>query len=1120
MSTFKIIQEKLEEFIRKYYTNELIKGGILFFTIGLLYLLATLLVEYFLWLNSTGRTLLFWTFVSVEIGLFLRFIAFPLLKLFKLQNGLTYEEASKIIGHHFSQVNDKLLNVIQLNQNQRESELLIASIEQKAKELQPIQFKTAVHFSRNIKYLKYASIPIAIVVLVSLFGKGDIFTSSYERVVNYDIAYEPPAPFIFKIQNTSLEAIENRDFVLNISTLGEVVPETARIYYNDEMYYLQSEGPGIFTYVFSQPAEQISFQLLANGVRSPSYLLDVIKTPSLQVFQMTLDYPNYTGKKNEELKSTGNASVPEGTVVSWSVTTKNTESVNLKTADTVYSFEGNDQNFSFRKRLFNKLDYAITTSNKKLNEYENLSFTIGVIRDEYPEISVHSKADSINVQTTYFLGRVSDDYGLTKLQLVYYPLGMEENTKIEKLPLSNTNFDQFVFTFPGNLDLKDGLTYEYYFEVFDNDALHNHKSSKSGIYSFRKLTKSEEEDLLFQNQKNAIEGLDNSLEKSKKGHKELEEILNKQKEKTDLNWNDKKKLENFIKQKRQQEEIMKNFSKELRKDLENFQLEKDEENDLFKEELRERFDENEERLEENEKLLNELERLQEKIQKEELTEKLEKLAKQNKNNEKSLEQLVELTKRYYVAKKAEKLAEELQKLGEKQEKLSEQSEELNTKEKQEEINKEFEDYKKEMQELKRENEALKEPMDIPQNEIGEKIVDKEQQTATDKLEQKDTKGASENQRNAGKKMKEMGKQMKNDMMSGQMETMQEDMEMLRQILDNLVVFSFEQEDLMNSFKSTDYGNPLFGKKLNIQNDLKMNFHHVDDSLFALSLRQPMLSKGINEVISDVQFNMDKAMERLAENQTRQGIANQQYVITGANELAVLLSELLNNMQNQMKMAGSGSGMGKGKGQGEGDGDGFQLPDIIKQQESLNEKMKEGMQKGETNGSGQGEDGQDGKGDNGDGKGRDNGKDGQNGDGENEDMNGELFEIYKEQMMLRQQLQDKLNKEGLRGKGGDILRRMNDIENQLLDKGFNNRTLEKMLNLKYELLKLDKADFEQGREDKRESRTNQMDYQNNMRLTPDEIKEYFNTKEILNREALPLRKEYKERVNTYFKNIDD
>ena len=137
MDNFRIIQTKLEGFIRKYYTNELIKGTILFFSIGLLYFLLTLLIEHFLWLEPTGRTILFWSFIAVEVGLFWKFMAIPLAKLFKLKDGIDHEAASLIIGQHFSDVSDKLLNVLQLNQHSDESELLKASIDQKSMELSP-----------------------------------------------------------------------------------------------------------------------------------------------------------------------------------------------------------------------------------------------------------------------------------------------------------------------------------------------------------------------------------------------------------------------------------------------------------------------------------------------------------------------------------------------------------------------------------------------------------------------------------------------------------------------------------------------------------------------------------------------------------------------------------------------------------------------------------------------------------------------------------------------------------------------------------------------------------------------------------------------------------------------
>ena len=261
MSNFKNIQDKLEQFIKKYYSNELIKGFILFFSIGLLYFLTTLLIEYFLWLGPTARTVLFWLFVAVELGLFIKFIAIPLAHLFKLKKGIDYKQASGIIGNHFPQVNDKLLNVLQLNQNKGQSELLLASIEQKSLELTPIPFKLAVDFKKNLKYLKYAALPVLIILLVSFSGNFNWFSDGYERVVNYQTAYEPPAPFEFFVVNEQLIAIENNDFRLLVKTAGDIIPENAQISYNGETYFLQQTAPGEFQYVFSQPKKDIAFKL-------------------------------------------------------------------------------------------------------------------------------------------------------------------------------------------------------------------------------------------------------------------------------------------------------------------------------------------------------------------------------------------------------------------------------------------------------------------------------------------------------------------------------------------------------------------------------------------------------------------------------------------------------------------------------------------------------------------------------------------------------------------------------------------------------------------------------------------------------------------------------------------
>ncbi|WP_062055091.1 DUF4175 family protein [Aquimarina longa] len=1132
MENFQFIKNKLEQFIKKYYINELIKGIILFFAIGVLYFLITLLIENFLWLNTLGRTLLFWLFIVVEVGLFIKFIVLPIAKLFKLTKGIDYKKASSIIGNHFPEVSDKLINLLQLSENEDSSSLLLASIEQKSNQLQPIPFKLAINLQKNRTYLKYAALPVVLFFILFLFNKTHWISDSYKRVVNYEIAYEPPAPFQFFIANTDLNAFENKDFLLKVKIVGDVIPDNATITYNNEIYFLKNVGVGEFEYTFIQPKEPIEFKIEANDIHSIPYDLSIVPIPALLDFTMKLDYPGYTKKTDEVLKSSGNATIPEGTKVSWVVQTRNTDKVELKTKDSVISMIQNTTDFIYHKKLYKNLDYEITTSNKSVQNYDNLSFRINVVKDQYPELNLKSEKDSIDNHTLYFYGRVSDDYGLTKLRLVYYDVDKASDVTIKNIGIKGTEFDEFIYTFPSDIDLVEGINYEFYFEVFDNDILHNYKSTKSQVFNFRQLSKAEKENTLLQKQNEAISGLHKSLNKFKEQEEELKALSKTQKEKKRLDFNDKKKLEDFLKRQKEQEKMMQDFSRELKENLNQFEDKKEE---PFKDALKERLERNEEKLKKNEKLLEEIERLSKKIQKEELTKKLEELGKENKNIKKNLEQLLELTKRYYVAEKHEKLVEELDKLSDKQEKLSNKKDEDNTKEKQEELNNEFEEFQKEMEKLRKENEDLKKPMDLDQKKEDENEIKKEQEQARDNLEKNDKSDAKKNQKSAAQKMKKMSNSMKMQMQMAGGEQQQEDMQMLRQILDNLVDFSIAQERLMKDFKGIDINNPSYSSKLRKQSVLRENFIHIDDSLYALALRTPKITESVTTKLTDIEFNIDKSLEKLSENMVVPGSANQQYTVTGSNDLAYLLSRALDQMQNSMSASGS-----KGKnGSNE-----FQLPDIIKKQEELNKQMSEGAKKGKKEGKKEGEkkgkekgekkgdkegEKNSGKGKKGNQKGGKNGNkdDGgnKNGEGESqmqkENLDGELYEIYKQQQQLRNALQDRIKKEGKGNKiGSGLLRRMEEVEQELLEKGFNERTLSKMLNLKHELLKLEDATLEQGEEKKRESKTNKVQFDNQNSNQLDKAKQYFNTTEILNRQVLPLRQNYKQRVQRYFNKKND
>ena len=581
------------------------------------------------------------------------------------------------------------------------------------------------------------------------------------------------------------------------------------------------------------------------------------------------------------------------------------------------------------------------------------------------------------------------------------------------------------------------------------------------------------------------------------------------KEKSNLDFKDQKKVEDFINRQKQQDEMMKEFTKKLTDNLEEFNPKSQ---DKDKEELLRRLEEAEKQAEKNEKLLKELEELSKKLEKDQLFDKADKLKQNAKNQQQNLEQLVELTKRFYVEKKAEQIADKLDKLSEKEEKLADDAKD-NNKENQDAINKEFEDIQKELQDLDKENKDLKAPMDIPNDKNEQDDVKKDMEKASDDLQKQNQQKAKPKQKSAAKKMKQMSNKMQDSMMSGGMEQMEEDAKLLRQILDNLLAFSFDEESLIKTTNASQVRSLQLNKVLKKQQDLKLQFKHVDDSLFAVALRNPKITETILNEVGEIHYNLDKTLETIADNNIQKGASHQQYVLTSANRLA----DYLSNVQSDMNMEMQGQGQGKPK-PGKGQGKGMQLPDIIKKQEGLGDKMKDGMKPGEKPGEkpgdkpGQGQQkGKDGKGQSGEGN-----QEGENGSDGNA---GKVLEILKEQRQLRDALQKALEKEGMTGQGQNALNQMKDIEKQLINKGFKNETLQKMLNLKHELLKLEKAIQQQGEDTKRQSKTNDKNYNGSTTPLSKELKEYLNSVEILNRQSLPLQPNFNQKVQNYFKGND-
>lgn len=107
--------------------------------------------------------------------------------------------------------------------------------------------------------------------------------------------------------------------------------------------------------------------------------------------------------------------------IKWNASTYQTDSVAFKdNTHRDYFIRVSENNFRYEKTAKVNLDYQISSSNKKLQDFEKVSYTLKVVKDEYPSIIVSSNIDSTTIENTYFIGRVSDDYGINMLEFIYY----------------------------------------------------------------------------------------------------------------------------------------------------------------------------------------------------------------------------------------------------------------------------------------------------------------------------------------------------------------------------------------------------------------------------------------------------------------------------------------------------------------------------------------------------------------------------------------------------------------------------------------------------------------------------------------------------------------------------
>jgi chromosome segregation ATPase len=306
--------------------------------------------------------------------------------------------------------------------------------------------------------------------------------------------------------------------------------------------------------------------------------------------------------------------------------------------------------------------------------------------------------------------------------------------------------------------------------------------------------------------------------------------------------------------------------------------------------------------------------------------------------------------------------------------------------------------------------------------------------------------------------------------------MQTNLNDLRDILYNLIKLSFDQEELMNEFRTVDQTDPKFVElgqwQLNLKDDAKI----VEDSLLSLAKRAGQLGSFVTREVSDMNTYMDNSIQAIRDRKKAKATSEQQFSMTTMNNLALMLDDVMEMMQKNLSEA-----MGNPNNQGQ-----QPTPSLSELQKQLNQQIEQLKRSGKSG----------------------------------RDLSEELAKLAAEQERIRKAMQEMESQlEGGEGENrNNIAEKMEETEIDLVNKQITAETIKRQKEILTRLLEAENAMRERELDNEREGETANS-YENQL---PKAFEEYFKAKEkeieLLKTVPPKLYPYYKKEVNEYFKRI--
>jgi len=1084
MKEWKEIDNLYNGLRRLYYRNKIVLGIIRWTIVvsGLSFLFIGLQRLYYF--GSGVRTILFYFFILLVIVSFVLFVGLPLFKWFNWLRGVGVKEISNILKGRFPGLEDRFQNMLELKSISRqnnENDLVRASIKQKLEVVQEYPLKDAFRF--RLPWLEKWSL-VTVVILFPAVGllAPNFLLRGYYQYVHYNQEFSPAADFSFVLLNDSLSVKKGASFNIRARLKGNRFPAQLNVVMNGNQFAMQTGDDGSYSYTIGNVYHDLQFQLNGGSYYSGVYDIKCLAVPVIRSFTLTVAPPDYTSVGARTLQNQGDAEIPAGSKVEWSLNTVDADSVFLcfgSRAEKMVKQE--DGSFQLDTTISANTEYFFRVQNANFAD-DGLVYNLKVLKDEYPSIAVNQVQDSVNLTAFYFHGRISDDYGISNVK--FHVVGNELDSVLNVSVYQNQNPQDFFYgySFDG---LKPGV-YQYWFTVADNDKLHDFKKKQSKVFTFRFPGFHEVE----AESKKGYQRLEDKLNEGKEAARKIQEDFGKMRNKmlsgqlTD--WEKKQISEGIKKQNNQLHQLMNNVSKENRR-LNNLSknfsqlspalLEKQKQveklmDQLYSDDLKKLFDELNTLLNKfDQKKFNELTK--------DINYRLDDLSKQ-------LDRNIALLRKMQVEKSVHDIQNNLQELSKQQDALSDLIKKGHGSREDSLLTEQGKNIKaafSSIDSVMKQNDELEKPYSINKSGSLQKKINDDMQSLSEKRGSRNKR--SDISDRISRSLKKVAENLNKSMLSSQMEIDWEQVRRIQYLAENILTYSFKQENLMDEMKGVSALDPALTSYLDKQKNLVQFEEQLRDTLYLLSKQAPQINMQIGKESLNWKYYTDKALSGLEESQYQKGRANQQFSMASANSLALYLSEALQQIRDMMKNAQPGDGTCDKPG-----GNNSSVPSLAELQKKLKKQMQ-GMLDDLKNGQQPG--------------------------------NDQLGKMLMQQEIIEQAIREQVLKGNL---GPDVekqlkeaQRLLNQNRNDLVSKNVTQQTVKRQ-NLIFEhLLDAQNAKMQRNSDNERESET----AKNQLVSHPKKYFEKEAKKEdelgIILRSSWRMNYFYREKFNSYLKNIN-